>query len=284
VTLKDILLFIFSTSVLMLVVWPWRQCRNEKGEKAEHAANANEATYTANPIGASKPTNKEERNPNEKCHRRIERVYWFFSAIGSIVAAGAAGYAAYLAFGALHASQQSAGAAMRQVEIAKETEHKQLRAYVSAKVSPKGLTNFAPNQDAELEIGFQNSGQSPALDLVTKGILFLKKYPLPAEDDLTIPGTPIGTIPGAGITLHPRDIEFATTLKWKIDPSIYEAIKSTNAAGFDIARFYAFGTILYLDIFGIQHWTHFCYDFHGEGPTLTKWEACPRYNDTDKNE
>jgi hypothetical protein len=167
----------------------------------------------------------------------------------------------------------------QQAQTTREMEHKQLRAYVSAKVSQKGITNFVPDQIAELEIGIQNSGQTPALDLVTDAILFLRKYPLPETEDLTIPGTPTKTTSGLGITLHPRDIDFGTTLKRKIEPAIYEGLKIT-----DIGRFYAFGTILYLDIFGVQHWTHFCYNFYGTGPVVTQWEACPRYNDTDKNE
>ena len=51
---------------------------------------------------------KEER------HRRKERIYWFFSAFGSVVAAGAAGYAAYLAIAALDSSRIA-------VRVAQET-------------------------------------------------------------------------------------------------------------------------------------------------------------------
>jgi hypothetical protein len=159
--------------------------------------------------------------------------------------------------------------------IAKETEKTQLRAYVSAKPSQKGITNFGSSMDAELELGIQNSGQTPAIDLTNLSILFPRPYPLPENIDLTIPA-PSGKPPD-GITLHPRDVEYGSTLTRKVEPLQYAAIKA------GVGRLYAFGTIYYNDVFGTAHWTHFCYSFYGEGPTLTKWESCPRYNDTDKN-
>ena len=100
-----------------------------------------------------------------------------------------------------------------------------------------------------------------------------RAYPLPPALDLTIPN------PGNGnkITLHPRDVEFGTTLVRTIEPAYFQAIKTK------IGRLYAFGRVDYSDIFGVPHWTRFCYVFDGEGDTLSKWEACPRHNDTDKD-
>lgn len=42
--------------------------------------------------------------------------------------------------------------------------------------------------------------------------------------------------------------------------------------------FYAYGTILYNDVFGREHWTHFCYAMHKD---LITAEMCTIYNDTD---
>jgi hypothetical protein len=155
------------------------------------------------------------------------------------------------------------------------TAKRQLRAYVAAKPSVKGVTNFGSVLTAELEVGIQNSGQTPAIDLTNLSVLFPRPYPLPEDMDLTIADPKTS---GSKLTLHPRDIEFGSKLTRTIEPLQYTAIKS------GIARLYAFGTINYKDIFGIPHWTHFCYSFDGEGQNLTKWDSCPRYNDTDTNE
>jgi hypothetical protein len=126
-------------------------------------------------------------------------------------------------------------------------------------------------------VSIQNSGQTPAIDLTVSAILFPRPYPLPKDMDLTIPVDPNG-IEGSTITLHPKQIGFGSKLPRTIEPLQYQAIK------LGIARLYAFGIVNYKDIFGIAHWTHFCYYFNGDGPNLTEWRGCPRYNDTDKND
>jgi hypothetical protein len=159
-----------------------------------------------------------------------------------------------------------------------DTDHaskKQLRAYVSAKII-KPVTDFAPNSTAKVQISLQNSGQTPAVDLMQIGILYPRPFPLPEDMDLTVPQP---NTRGSTITLHPRDNENGTIYSYKVDPPIYDALR----LGQD-ARLYTFGQVDYWDIFGARHWTHFCYYFDpGNGPTLSQWETCSRYNDTDKN-
>ncbi len=160
-----------------------------------------------------------------------------------------------------------------------DTAKRQLRAYVAVKIGP--VTNFGPDTEAQITIAFQNYGQTPAIDLRANCILFPRQYPLREKEDLTIPVDQKliqVTKEGRGVTLHPRDVYFGSVLKREINQGVYQGIKSG-----EIIRLYAFGQVDYKDIFGVLHWTHFCYSFHGEGPTIPNWEACPRYNDTDKN-
>ncbi len=160
------------------------------------------------------------------------------------------------------------------VKDSRESAHRQLRAYVSAKPGNPGVTNFGEGLTAEAKIEIHNFGPTPALYLTTNSGLFLRVYPLIESTDLKIP-PPKEVM--EGITLHPNETNFGITLKRKIEPMQFLAINS------GLGRLYAFGTISYKDVFGVPHWTHFCFSYFGEGMTLNNWETCSRYNDTDKN-
>jgi hypothetical protein len=164
-----------------------------------------------------------------------------------------------------------------QLQTSRDNEKRQLRAYASPKLSLGGITNFAKSQDARLEIQLNNTGQTPAIDLGVNAILYFRKYPLPDTEDLTIPETPDHPIDGKGITLPPHAEQIGITLIRNIKPEMYDA-----AIEGKMARYYAFGIIRYRDIFSVEHWTHFCFSFYGEG--LKQWDLCPRYNDADHND
>lgn len=243
-----------------------------------------DAFYNFDPLRApSRPEPTPVEIDDQELHRRTERQFWrhqkthnhlvtIFSAAAAIAAAITTIVAGY----AYVESRRQADAAWDQVSTARETEHKQLRAYVSVKV-PNPIRNFGPNQTAELEIVLQNSGQTPALDTVVTGILFLRPYPLPDAMDLTIPNSQTKTESGRGITLSPRDENVGIRLEREIAPAVHDA-----AVEGKIARYYAFGTVRYRDVFSIEHWSHFCISFYGEG--LKRWDYCPRYNDADQIE
>jgi hypothetical protein len=247
-------------------------------ENAKHAANNDHKS--GDPVLIS----PENGDSDDQTHRAAERDHWTREqrhnrrvTIFSSVAAVAAVVAASIAGLAYRESHRQANAAWQQARILQEAEHKQLRAYISAKVAPESVKNFVKGQVAELQIGFQNSGQTPALDTLTTAIFYPRPYPLPDTMDLTIRDTPDKTSPGHGITLSPRDENLGSTLTRMIEPDLYEA-----AIDGKMVRYYAFGIIRYRDIFSVEHWTHFCISFYGEG--LKRWDLCPRYNDADHNE
>ena len=231
------------------------------------------------------------RSADEREHDRKGRWNWGLSEVltfGAVV--GAIGTVILSDFGlnearrateearrAANEAQRQADAAETQIAVAKRNASRQLRAYVSVKPLT-GVTNFGLSEIAHLKVSMVNTGQTPATDLKITAILFPRPYPLPVDMDLTIPTGPDDGTGGSVITLHPSDTAFGITLDREIEPLQYSAIK------LGIGRLYTFGVIYYKDIFGVAHWTHFCYNFSGDGPTLTEWSGCPRYNDTDKNE
>jgi hypothetical protein len=225
--------------------------------------------------GGSAPPSVQGWHADEHTHRRWERLYWGAYILLSAATAAGAVFSAIFAFSAYTEAQRQANAAWQQVTIAREAEHKQLRAYVAAKVGD--LKGFEKSETATFHLQLDNSGQTPALDTVATGILFPRPYPLPDTMDLTIPYTPEKVDRGRGMTMSPRDNNLGLTLRREIDPALFDA-----AIEGKIARYYAFGTIRYRDIFAVEHWTHFCISFYGEG--LKNWDLCPRYNNADTNE
>ncbi len=225
----------------------------------------------------------------ESEHHRKERVYWVTTAVLTFVAVAGAIATVILSQLSLQEARRAtreaekataeahrqADASETQIAVAKSTAAKQLRAYVSVKPSQNGVKNFGSSLTASLKIIILNSGQTPAIDLTISAILFPRPFPLPKDMDLTIPNP---ANEASRLTLHPRDTEFGSTLTRTIEPLGYDAIKT------GIGRLYTFGIVNYKDIFGVEHWTQFCYYFEGDGPNLTEWTNCSRYNDTDKNE
>jgi hypothetical protein len=173
--MKDIILFVFCMSVLLFVLFvaPSRQCRDEESAEVE---NANSAA----------PSPPKGWDAKQEKHHRSERIFWFLSAVGSIVAAAAAGCAAYFASEALVASQQAAKEAKRQADAADRQAtiaNEDRRPWVSLQPSIVGPLHFINQNTAQFAVKFDvsNSGRTPALNA------FLKPLVKPATPQRSAP-------------------------------------------------------------------------------------------------
>lgn len=93
--------------------------RNPQQVRVQHpgeAERAHERSADRHPHRTATPEDVGVRGaPADEKHQRAERIYWFVSSLGGLVAAGAAFAAAWFASDALDASRQAVNEANRQV-------------------------------------------------------------------------------------------------------------------------------------------------------------------------
>jgi hypothetical protein len=204
-----------------------------------------------------------------------------FAAFSSIVAFFTlviVGFYTYYAHGQWEQMIKAADAAKKSAD---QTERSVSNAALNFRIDERawvGISHFVIDKHADdwsnlnYTATFQNSGKTPAVKLSVRGDFLVVgfwdlPYPPPYRklEKLAMshgevgPGT-TGTIPGYIVAKDPSEsAEIAALHKF----------------------YYVYGTIKYSDIFGGQHWTHYCYRVPAAGYPAS---LCEYYNDTDADE
>jgi hypothetical protein len=172
------------------------------------------------------------------------------------------------------AAEVSAIAAKNAVELADRTAERQLRAYISIKSISLSLVGTAAHSDVKIK----NSGQTPANNLVVRGIIstgqeISQNRNLPAyfgnsPSNFGIVGLDVSK--ATNILGQGEDIEFSIfvgALSKKPPP------KSPLSAF--PSRLFVIGAVYYTDIFGKQRYSRFCNYF----VSAAKNGYCAEHND-----
>jgi hypothetical protein len=198
----------------------------------------------------------------EREHKRQERTYWriqkvvsAITLILSLIAAGGAAAGAYIAFNAFKEARRQADAAETQIAVAKDTELRQLRAYLS--VTGVVITDLEKGKRPVAQITIKNAGQTPANHVRRwADPIMMDKIPAPNYVPVVMPtypensGTPVA--PGGSLYITAFFDKELTDLE-------INAIKSKRYA------MYVKGIVTYLDIFNVKRTTQFYVSFGGPG-------------------
>ena len=204
----------------------------------------------------AQPSCKDEQWHNE------QKTYWDRQIrIGYLLnwITGIAAGIAFLALIPLYIQMQSAQNALKVTE----------RAWVIV----KGITLedfMVAGQEPVAIAGFYNSGHTPALQVSVHH--FQRIVPSLAPKDKP----DFRRIAGESVTVVGPDSKVTSKQKYM---SVTMEEMSNMAAG--RAYLYNYGIIQYMDIFGIDHWTMFCY--RSRDLTDRNLVACSEWNETDKN-
>jgi hypothetical protein len=133
------------------------------------------------------------------------------------------------------------------VQDAERTSERQLRAYLSGK--PVRVFAFSPSIVAEIESTVTNHGQTPASQVHISGLVEILPYPLP--NDHQFPFLPVAK---STSVVHPG----GTIQGHSVASHLFAEDEIARAVNGKEVRFYIFGKIDYVDIFGQNRWTRFC--------------------------
>jgi hypothetical protein len=164
-----------------------------------------------------------------------------------------------------------------QITVSKDTEHRQLRAYVVV-----NSVSFAKGADGNFKLGrtfgdrsellvyydVENQGATPAYDLyrkITVEYPFANKFSFDYTD-------------GTSAYLSKQQ----TIGPVRTRPFTKEEIDAISRGATDKTTFVFAGQMTYRDIWGDQWPTDFCYFYAAITPEDIKFIPCPRWNDNDR--
>lgn len=196
------------------------------------------------------------------------------------------------------ATQQAATAAATSADTQTRAFHLEERAWVRA--SPRNAPTFVVGKEIVIPLAILNSGKTPALDFHSDvAVRLLKKKELPEFVYKENSGHPVYKIKGG--TIFPTEPSAPTTtvdyvllehgkefIHRNAKPVILTAELSENLKLGDDTWVAVLGQFAYNDVFGIPHWTHFCWVV-AFPDTLVKpvqpgKKVCTDYNAIDKND
>jgi hypothetical protein len=230
-----------------------------------------EKTVPAGAAQAEPPTSGTPRkdrgwHPDEKAHRRHERIYW--GALILLTAVAAAGAAASAVF-----TYRAANASIEQVSVAKDTENRQLRSYLHISHGPITVID----NTASAEIRISHSGQTPAYKIKLDADILVGHFPLPATEKLSLPTGGIPTYE-FGALYGPDPIKQTISMPLNSNDAIEIQKRSRDRLAGGLQVFYLFGRVRYLDIFG-QEWPYdFCFSFDPINSPQGSERGCEKYN------
>jgi hypothetical protein len=217
-------------------------------------------------------------HPQEARHRAIEQQHWraqnrvaartLWFSIFAVLASAASAYFAYFA---LSASHRAADAAIDQANISRDSEHRQLRAYVYTTVT-NPLPNLSPGVQNSFSVDIINGGLTPAYNALAR--LRTKFIPLPftkiEDQNQDQPADRLDFSHSSGDYLFREHTYHTYGRPVTLDPAQATAVGKREA----IVVFW--GDILYKDVFGCSHHTNFCAKYTPDGVY-----GCPEHNDLD---
>jgi hypothetical protein len=156
----------------------------------------------------------------------------------------------------------------------KDTARRQLRAYIYVDHG-----SFGPAR-VEAPIGptitIRSAGATPAYKLRMAATIEISKFPLPSESELS---DPFGRA-GEGITKKSYPILYGSDGAISEQITVKFSQKAIDLFKIDHHRFYLFGGVKYLDIFGIERRYDFCFSFNADpdGPiNAAQEDGCDNY-------
>lgn len=163
-----------------------------------------------------------------------------------------------LAFGATSTyvclTRKQVQLAEAQVGVAKDTEKRQLRAYVFIKPD-ESKTIIAKNKTVELFYQIRNAGMTPAYRVRSELGPYIQPASAPFDPDMSVPLAQYPTtIVWPGIDNHSSGIVTLAAITSTSGDAKAKLISGELAI-------YFVGDVLYSDIFGDEHRTDFCYVF-----------------------
>ena len=217
---------------------------------------------------------------DEREHRRQERKFWKayigLSALTVALALVSAifAYRAYIASTqAVAEAQRQANAAEGQIDVARDIEHRQLRAYLHIGHGPMTVSN----NTASAEIRIFHSGQTPAYKIKLDADILVGHFPLPDTEKLNLP---TGGIPKYEFgALYGNDpIRQTISMPQNSNDAIEIQKRSRDRLAGGLQVFYLFGRVIYQDIFGKEWPYEFCYSFDPINNSEGSERGCEKYN------
>ena len=219
------------------------------------------------------PENESEA-AREEYHRRAERRHWFFEKVGgsvallfTAIAGGGAIASAIASFGAWNAATEAvtkanrqAVAAETQIAVAKDTEIRQLRAYVFATAVTE---TFKYGEIPSAMIKFRALGLTPAYKLHATAVGGIFRFPPPSDKELETNDVRERQISKAALYPAPDD---GLILQYPLDgvypDQVLDEVRKENISK-DTIRFFLIGGMTYQDAFGCKHSLRYCIGLGG---------------------
>jgi hypothetical protein len=120
---------------------------------------------------------------DEREHRRREGTFWKAYIVLTALTVIGVFVSAIFAYGAYVATKRQANAAETQIDVARDTEHRQLRAYLHINHGPITVSE----NTASAEIRISHSGQTPAYKIILEADIEVGHFPLPDAEKLSLP-------------------------------------------------------------------------------------------------
>jgi hypothetical protein len=250
---------------------------NQKSTKPETTSNI---SSDENACTITTPCPQQGWHAEEKEHRRKERAFWRAYIALTIFVVGGAVASALFAYGAYSASKRQASAAETQVGVAKDTEQRQLRAYLYV---DHDMIN-AREKTATVNINIRHAGATPAYKIRLDTYMVTGRYMVGEIQMPDVTSTSVGGVRHSNYSILFGDrpqigeeasfigpSEEAMRAVWSKDPLIGDN------------RIYVYGVLRYFDVFGLddpklERRHEFCFVFHPERDPHGSERGCEKYN------
>jgi hypothetical protein len=248
------------------------------GPATAHHGSTAEETAALNETLKSFSEKYHEDDPKKSRRERIK--FRLEIALGVGVALNIA-----LTIGLLVAAAIQAKYSGEQVNVALDSEHRQLRAYVG--MNPGDIDDFGISGKQRIRFIRKNFGATPAYDVGFSQLGFsIVKIGQPIDTGRSGCNTP--AIPGL-ITMFPTtelawtitigkndDVrpEVAAKLGGMFAPEEVQLVKSGDR------QFVYWGTVCYKDAFNVPHFTNYCWMYKGTSMAAKDAEGCLGHNDS----
>lgn len=234
---------------------------DDAGDSSEKKSSGTEQP-TAQTAGSRPPihqpkTGAQQAEPDRLGKHWLEYATGFFAFIAAIAAILAA------IFGGWQAS------------VASDNEVRQLRAYVHITGGTiAGSGSIAGPLEITIQPGVKVYGQTPAGEIIAPWALVVDQWPMTEAFQFNYLKTHMQSTGSQGPgEEHPIEAKTRTITKDEM-----------MAIGADTKRLYAYGTILYRDVFNNSRFTNFCWLFDVEGIAKRNASNCPIHNGADWSE
>lgn len=213
------------------------------------------------------------RKPEQPRHDRFDKATLAVAVVGVVVLAVSAGIMAWQAIEtheAVMVSAEATAVANRQWLTARDTEERQLRAYIS--VDAAAETNFGHGLAPIFHVVLKNAGQTPAYNVRAMVGTDMNWFPIHGAYRTATATQPTPSVLGPGGLVH----GIVPTARVLTDE------ENTDIAT-GIGAIYGFGTITYLDAFKRPHYTKFRFYYGGDAGTRSDGLMKPTAIDNDAN-